>query len=158
MLLTRYKDDPKNNWRAKDTAIYLVTTLAAKGSTQKHGVTQASQLVPLPQFCQSDIIPELERQDINEFPVLKADALKFLMTFRSVLGGQILVATIPQIIRHLNAENFVVHSYASCNLEKMLIMKDAAGNPLITQEVLAPFAVDVIGGLFQVRNFIIIND
>jgi exportin-2 (importin alpha re-exporter) len=150
MLLTRYKGDPKNNWRAKDTAIYLVTTLAAKGSTQKHGVTQTSQLVPLPQFCLSDIIPELERQDVNEMPVLKADALKFLMTFRSVLSSQQIVAAIPQIIRHLQADSFVVHSYAACNLEKMLIMRDANGNPLITQEILAPYATEVVGGLFQV--------
>jgi exportin-2 (importin alpha re-exporter) len=148
MLLERFKADPKNSWRAKDTAIYLVTTLASKGATQKHGVTQASQLVPLPQFCQSDILPELERSDINELPVLKADALKFLMTFRTVLGQQI-ISTIPQVIRHLNADSFVVHSYAACNLEKMLIMKDASGNPLVTQEALAPFAANAIEGLFQ---------
>lgn len=147
MLLQRFKGDPKTNWRSKDTAIYLVTTLASKGATQKHGVTQASQLVPLPQFCQTEIIPELERADVNEMPVLKADALKFLMTFRTVLGQQI-ITTIPQVVRHLQSDSFVVHSYAACNLEKMLIMKDAAGNPLITQEVLAPYAEAVVGGLF----------
>lgn len=148
MLLERYKADPKNNWRSKDTAIYLVTTLAAKGATQKHGVTQASQLVPLPQFFASDVIPELERHDVNDLPVLKADALKFLMTFRTVLGQQI-ISAISQIIRHLQSDSFVVHSYAACNLEKILIMKDAAGNPLITQDILAPFAGDAVGGLFQ---------
>lgn len=147
VLLQRYQADPKSNWRSKDTAIYLVSTLASKGGTQRHGVTQASQLVPLPQFCQSDIIPELERQDVNDMPVLKADALKFLMTFRTMLGPQI-IATIPQVVRHLQSDSFVVHSYAACNLEKMLIMKDASGNPLVTQEVLAPYGEAVIGGLF----------
>lgn len=148
VLLQRYKADPKNNWRSKDTAIYLVTTLASKGSTQKHGVTQASQLVPLPQFCVSDIIPELDRPDVNEMPVLKADALKFLMTFRTMLGQQI-VQTIPHVVRHLQSDSFVVHSYAACNLEKMLIMRDPAGNPLITQGILAPFGEGVVGGLFS---------
>lgn len=147
ILLQRYKGDPKNNWRSKDTAIYLVTTLASKGATQKLGVTQASQLVPLPQFCQSDIIPELERANVNDMPVLKADALKFLMTFRTVLGSQV-IATIPQVARHLQSDSFVVHSYAACNLEKMLIMKDAAGNPLITQDTLAPLSEVIVGGLF----------
>lgn len=147
VLLQRYQSDPKTNWRSKDTAIYLVSTLASKGGTQKHGVTQASQLVPLPQFCQSDIIPELERPDVNEMPVLKADALKFLMTFRTMLGAQI-VATIPQVVRHLHSDSFVVHSYAACNLEKMLIMKDASGNPIVTQDILAPLGEAVIGGLF----------
>lgn len=147
VLLQRYRADPKTNWRSKDTAIYLVSTLASKGGTQKQGVTHASQLVPLPQFCQNDIIPELERADVNELPVLKADALKFLMTFRTMLGPQI-VATIPQVVRHLHSDSIVVHSYAACNLEKMLIMKDADGSPLITQTVLGPYAEAVIGGLF----------
>jgi exportin-2 (importin alpha re-exporter) len=147
VLLQRYKGDPKNNWRSKDTAIYLVSTLASKGATQKHGVTQASQLVPLPQFCQSDIMPELERPDVNEMPVLKADALKFLMTFRTMLGQQV-IATIPQVIRHLHSDSFVVHSYAACNLEKMLIMRDASGNLMITQETLAPNAEAIVSGLF----------
>ena len=151
MLLERYKADPKNNWRSKDTAIYLVTTLASKGATQKHGVTQASELVPLPQFCQSDIMPELERQNVNEMPVLKADALKFLMTFRTMLGQQV-IGTIPQVVRHLQSDSFVVHSYAACNLEKMLIMKDAAGNPMITQDILAPYGQQIVGGLFTALN------
>jgi len=148
VLLERYKSDPKNNWRSKDTAIYLVTTLASKGSTQKHGVTQASQLVPLPQFCQQHIVPELERPNLNEMPVLKADALKFLMTFRTMLGQQ-LIGIIPQVIRHLQSDSYVVHSYAGCGLEKMLVMKDSAGNSLITQEILAPYAPEVVGGLFN---------
>ena len=147
VLLQRYQVNPKTNWHSKDTAVYLVSTLATKGGTQKHGVTQASQLVPLPQFCQSDIIPELERPDVNDMPVLKADALKFLMTFRTVLGPQI-ISTIPQVIRHLHSDSFVVHSYAACNLEKMLIMKDAAGNPMVTQDILAPYGEAVVGGLF----------
>ena len=148
MLLERYKVDPKKNWHSKDTAIYLVTTLAAKAATQKHGVTQSSQLVPIPQFFISDIVSELERPDVNELPVLKADALKFLMTFRTVLGPQI-IGAIPQVIRHLQSDSYVVHSYAACILDKILIMKDGNGNPLITQDILAPYSGDVIGGLFQ---------
>lgn len=148
VLLDRYKADPKNNWRSKDTAIYLVTTLASKGATQKHGVTQASQLVPLPQFCVQHILPELERENLNEMPVLKADALKFLMTFRTVLGQQIIVGSIPQVVRHLQSDSFVVHSYAACNLEKILVMKDSAGTPMVSQEALAPYAEKVLVGLF----------
>lgn len=61
VLLQRYAENPSANWKSKDTAIYLVMALANRGSTQKLGVTQSSQLVPLPQFCQQQIIPELER-------------------------------------------------------------------------------------------------
>lgn len=63
ILLAKYKENPGANWRAKDTAIYLVTSLASRGGTQKHGITQASELVPLPQFCAQHIVPELERSN-----------------------------------------------------------------------------------------------
>jgi len=61
ILLTKYKENPAANWRSKDTAIYLVTSWASRGGTQKHGITQTSELVPLPEFCAQQIIPELER-------------------------------------------------------------------------------------------------
>ena len=130
VLLAKYAENPATNWRTKDTAIYLVTSMASKGATQKHGVTQTSELVPLPQFTQQQIVPELERQNINEIPVLKADALKFVMTFRSILGPQIVIACIPQIVRHIQAHSIVVHSYAACTLDKILIMKAADGQPV----------------------------
>lgn len=148
VLLDRYSKDPKNNWRSKNTAIYLVTTLASKGATQKMGVTQTSQLVPLPQFCVQHVITELERADVNELPVLKADALKFLMTFRSLLGPTILHGALPQIIRHLQSDSYVLHSYAACNIERLLILKDASGSPVVPQAVLAPFSNELINSLF----------
>ncbi|KAL5287215.1 Cas.2 family protein [Megaselia abdita] len=125
ILLAKYNENPKANWRAKDTAIYLVTSFASRGGSQKHGVTQTSELVPLPVFCAQQIIPELERPDINELPVLKADALKFVMVFRSLLGQQTLLSCLPQLIRHLPAESGVVHSYAACSIDKILIMRDS---------------------------------
>lgn len=82
VLLGKYAENPSQNWRTKDTAIFLVTSLASRGATQKLGVTQTSELVPIPQFCQQQIVPELEHSNINELPVIKADALKFVMTFR----------------------------------------------------------------------------
>lgn len=145
VLLGEYTKMPSANWRAKDTAIYLVTSLATKGSTQKHGVTQASELVPLPQFCQQQIIVELQRDNVNELPVLKADALKFIMTFRSLLGEQTLLACMPQLIRHLRSESVVVHSYAACCIEKVIALKGA-----ISKEQLSPMSADLLTGLFGV--------
>lgn len=149
ILLTKYAENPKANWRAKDTAIYLVTSLASRGGTEKHGVTKSSELVPLPQFCQQQIITELERSDVNELPVVKADALKFIMIFRSLLGEQILLMCLPQLIRHLRAESIVVHSYAACTIEKILSIRNSNNTALITNSHLAPFAKDLLGGLFS---------
>lgn len=60
-MLTKYSENPVQNWRSKDAALYLVTSLVSRGATQKHGVTQTSQLVSIPQFCQQHILPELEK-------------------------------------------------------------------------------------------------
>lgn len=152
VLLSKYAENPDQNWRTKDTAIFLVTSLASRGSTQKHGVTQTSQLVPLPQFFEQQIIPELERPNINELMVLKADALKFVMTFRTLLGPQAMIACIPQLVRHLPAESVVVHSYAACTIEKILIMRSGDNNLVVTLTQLQPIAGDLLKGLFAVLN------
>lgn len=60
-MLQKYQENPQQNWRSKDAAMYLVTSIVSRGATQKHGVTQASQLVSVPQFCQQQVLPELAR-------------------------------------------------------------------------------------------------
>lgn len=62
-MLTKFTENPKQNWRSKDAALYLVTSLVSRGATQKHGVTQTSQLVNIAQFCQQHVLSELERPD-----------------------------------------------------------------------------------------------
>lgn len=63
VMLAKYAEMPAQHWRSKDAAMYLVTSLVSRGATQKHGVTQTSQLVSVPQFCQQHVLPELERPD-----------------------------------------------------------------------------------------------
>ncbi|XP_055373310.1 exportin-2 [Condylostylus longicornis] len=149
ILLAKYSENPQANWRAKDTAIYLVTSLASRGGTQKHGVTKTSELVSLPQFCQQQIIPELERININELAVLKADAIKFIMVFRSLLGPETLIVCLPHLIRHLPSESIVVHSYAACTIEKIFCIRTATNSSLITSAQLQPMAANLISGLFS---------
>lgn len=61
-------------------------------------------------------------------PVLKADAIKYVMTFRSILPKEMVVGTIPQLMRHLVANSSVTHTYAACALEKILIMRTSGTN------------------------------
>lgn len=150
VLLVRYAENPAQNWRAKDTAIFLVTSLASRGSTQRHGVTQTSQLVPLPQFCEQQIVPELNRPNVNELPVLKADAIKFVMTFRTLLGPQTMVTCLPQLVRHLTSESQVVFSYSACTIEKILAMRSLNNTLQVTAAELQPLAGDLLNGLFAV--------
>ncbi|KAG5890853.1 hypothetical protein JTB14_016286 [Gonioctena quinquepunctata] len=150
VMLTKYSENPKQFWRSKDSALYLVTSLASRGSTQKHGVTQTSELVNISQFCQQQVLPELERPNVNELPVLKADAIKYVMTFRTILPNEIVVSTLPQLVRHMPSESAVVHTYAACTLEKILIMKDNNNQPTVSGAQLEPIASELLTNLFAI--------
>ncbi|XP_029678956.1 exportin-2 [Formica exsecta] len=152
IMLQNYADKPLENWHSKDAAIYLVTSSASKAQTQKHGVTQSSELVSLPQFAGQHIEPELAKPNVNEFPVLKADGIKFIMTFRSILPRDMVVGSLPQLIRHLSASSIVVHSYAACAIEKILAMRGADNLSIVKGVDLSPLATDLLKGLFACMN------
>ncbi|CAH0391298.1 unnamed protein product [Bemisia tabaci] len=152
-MLAAY-DQNQANWKSKDVALYLVTSLASKGQTQKHGVTQSSQLVNLEEFAGKHILPELAKDDVNgPSPVLKADVIKYIMIFRSVLRTDVVISTMPQLIKYLKSDSIVVHTYAACTIEKILLMKAPNGGaPIISSETLAPIANDLISGLMSVLD------
>ncbi|KAI4498822.1 hypothetical protein M0802_005997 [Mischocyttarus mexicanus] len=148
VMLHNYAAKPTENWRSKDAAIYLITSSATKGQTQRHGVTQSSELVPLPQFAAQHIEPELSKPNINECPVLKADAIKFLMSFRSVLPQELVIGSLPQLVRHLSATSLVVHTYAACAIDRILSMRHRDNTTLVKGNDLMPLAPELFKGLF----------
>lgn len=94
-MLTEYAKNPGENWKHKDAAIYLVTSLASKAQTQKvestlifrvvlnvyeryntqsltclffphqHGITQANELVNLNEFFVNHILSDLKSPNGN---------------------------------------------------------------------------------------------
>jgi exportin-2 (importin alpha re-exporter) len=60
-MLSEYMSDNSGKWKAKNAAVYLVTSMTGKGQTQKHGVTQISALVPFSEFATQHILPELTK-------------------------------------------------------------------------------------------------
>ncbi|KAJ1519390.1 hypothetical protein ONE63_004682 [Megalurothrips usitatus] len=149
VMLQKYAENPAQNWRSKDAALYLVTSLAAKGQTEKHGVTQSSQLVNLTDFAAQHIIPELEKPDVNSIPVIRADAVKYVMTFRTVLPRDVVVGSLPKLIAHLAAASPVVHTYAAASIEKILTIRGADQQPLVKKEEVAQLATFLLNSLFS---------
>lgn len=149
-LLQQYSENPTANWKCKDTAIYLVTSLVSKGHTQKHGITQTSTLVNITDFFQTYILPELQSADVNSQVVLKADALKYVMIFRTQLQRETLISCLPHIIRYLSAESPVVHTYAAHTIERLLTIKTAQNRALFVAGDIQPFANDLLQNLFKV--------
>jgi carbamate kinase len=78
-MLGQYAQNPKQNWKAKDAAIYLVTALTVSTGVDAAGQALTNPLVPILPFFTSQILPELQTK-VNS--VLQADALKFATTFR----------------------------------------------------------------------------
>lgn len=85
-MLQQYTQNPEQNWKAKDCAIYLVMALTVRGKTAAQGATTTNQLVNVMDFFNQHILSELQSQRPDEQRVLKADALKYLTLFRSQIS------------------------------------------------------------------------
>ncbi|KAF6284202.1 chromosome segregation 1 like [Rhinolophus ferrumequinum] len=148
-MLQEYAKNPSVNWKHKDAAIYLVTSLASKAQTQKHGITQANELVNLTEFFVNHILPDLKSANVNEFPVLKADGIKYIMIFRNQVPKEHLLVSVPLLINHLQAESTVVHSYAAHALERLFTMRGPNSAALFTAAEIAPFVEILLTNLFK---------
>jgi len=150
-MLAQYAANPADNWKSKDAAIYIVTSLASKKTTTKHGTTEASDLVNLVDFFHSQIAVDLS-SNIDEFPVLKADAIKYVITFRSVLPRDILLQCFPSITALLRCKNNVVHSYAACAIDRLAMVKTPGGGAPFSSQELLPLRDQLFTNLFDALN------
>ncbi|XP_058095879.1 exportin-2 [Magnolia sinica] len=148
-MLGLYSANPVENWKEKDCAIYLVVSLATK---KAGGSSVSTDLVNVESFFTTVIVPELQSQDTNGFPMLKADALKFFTTFRNQISKPVAVALIPHVIRFLGSESNVVHSYAANCIEKLLLVKDE-GRPRYTSLDINPLVPILMTNLFNALKF-----
>jgi exportin-2 (importin alpha re-exporter) len=67
---------------------------------------------------------------VNNLPVVKADCIKYLMIFRSQMPSHIMLGVIPKLVVLLQAAPPVIHNYAAITIEKILLLRNAEGNPL----------------------------
>jgi len=151
-LIAENAQNPAQNWKSKDAAIYLTIALSVKGSTYALGTTSTNQFVDIVSFFATHILPELQEPDVNNKPVLKADAIKFTQIFRNQLPKEGITAILPLMINHLRSNQYVVRSYAASCIERMLSSKDADPSgkmvPRYNAADIAPFLRDLIISLF----------
>uniref|UniRef100_A0A1I7XCK9 BZIP domain-containing protein n=1 Tax=Heterorhabditis bacteriophora TaxID=37862 RepID=A0A1I7XCK9_HETBA len=111
------------DWLKLDVVYCLVTAMASKTETAKSGATSTSQLVDVSDYYVSQVRAHLS-SDVNENPILKADALKFVVTFRNQLRVEILVEVAQAIDRLLTSNLPVLHKYAAYALDKLLLVRN----------------------------------
>ncbi len=149
-MLQQYAQDPVQNWKAKDAALYLIAAIATRSKTSKHGITKTSELVNVAEIFQTQCIPELQKPDLCQQPVLKADSIRYLITFRSILPKEVLVSALPLLIVHLTAPSHVLHTYASHCIEKLLIVRGSGGAVVIQPSDLQPHFETLLVSLLNV--------
>eukprot|EP01027_Heterolobosea_sp_BB2_P009671 GEZU01014244.1.p1 GENE.GEZU01014244.1~~GEZU01014244.1.p1 ORF type:complete len:683 (-),score=211.25 GEZU01014244.1:922-2970(-) len=144
-MLQEYAANPSANWKAKDAAIYLVTAIAVKAKTAAAGTTAVNQLVDVNDFLRTQIIPLIQGPGAND--ILKADALKYMTTFRIQIPKDVMLSIFPNIIELLRSNSRVVHTYAAGLIERLLVLRDQK-TPRFTKADLKPFLATLLTNLF----------
>ena len=138
-----------DNWKSKDAAIYLVTAIAAKSRLQGKGVTKLRPIVNVVEFFGSTIVQDLQNANANI--MLKADAIKYVLTFRQQLSKEQHMAVMPMVVQHLTSDNEVVMSYAAFYVERVLAMK-RDGAALFSEAEVGGMAQSLLTNLFGALN------
>ncbi|KZM24630.1 protein export from nucleus [Ascochyta rabiei] len=146
--LQNYAQDPANNWKSKDTAVYLFTAIAAKGTaTAAQGILSVNENVDVLDFFQKHIASDLQTPDAEA--ILKVDAIKYLYVFRSQLSPDLWRAAFPLLVNNLGNDNYVIHTYAAIAVERVLFMTDDNRQPIIPKGDVVASSRDLLTHLFK---------
>ncbi|PIC55057.1 hypothetical protein B9Z55_000493 [Caenorhabditis nigoni] len=107
-------------WIKVDIAYSLITAVAVKSETAKNGVTATNPLVDINDFFIGHVATHLN-SDVNQTPILKADALKFAVTFRKQLAPEHLMTAIKASDALLSSSTPILHKYAAYAIERILL-------------------------------------
>ena len=149
MYLAEYQASPAQNWKRKDAAIYLLTSIAAQSSTMQHGVSSTNALVDVVQFFSEHVLEDLQPDNsiARAQPILQVDAIKYLYTFRNQLTKEQLLSVLPLLVHHLSSSNYVTCTYAAISIERILFIR-TQGQRLMVSSDIAPLSQRMLEALF----------
>lgn len=147
-FLADYAKDRSANWKSKDTAVHLFSSIAAKGAaTAAKGVLSVNSKVDVINFFQQHVAESLTSSDMH--PLLQVDAIKYLYIFRSILSADQWQAAFPLLVQRLNSTNYVVYTYAAVALDRALYLTNDQRKPIIPQTTITPLSRDLLQHLFK---------
>jgi len=149
--LQEYQSDPAGKWKSKDTAIYLLTSIASRGSTQQASISVSlrikltvSSVSHLP-TTSSTLSSSLARMYMPTFKLRldrfiqsssstpsnscipsearQVERYSLEMYTDSQLTKDQLVSVLPMLVQHLQSDNYVIYSYAAITIERILFIK-----------------------------------
>mmetsp|Transcript_82019 Transcript_82019/g.220246 ORF Transcript_82019/g.220246 Transcript_82019/m.220246 type:complete len:988 (-) Transcript_82019:468-3431(-) len=151
-LLGRYQGN-QSDWQSKDQALYLFLALAIKSQTKSGGVIETNPQVNVLQFFERHVLADLQNvtaANVAKNPILMADLLKFLLTFRNQIPKEAYGVLFPILNILLSSQDCIVHTYAACCIERFLTVKDGAVSRVgrvELQPMLQPFLVNLFNCL-----------
>jgi exportin-2 (importin alpha re-exporter) len=146
--LQDYSRDRATNWKSKDTAVYLFSSIAATGtSTASAGIKSLNALIDVLGFFQNHISADLVNPDLH--PILQVDAIKFVHDFRSQFTADQWREAFPLLVQHLNSSNYVIYTYAAIAVERALYLVNDDKQPLVARDQVASVSGQLLQHLFK---------
>ncbi|GBN82939.1 Exportin-2, partial [Araneus ventricosus] len=84
----------------------------------------------------------------DEFPVLKADSIKYYVIFRNQIPKELVLNTLPHVVNLLRSKTSVVHTYAAHAIERIFTMKGEGNVPYFKKTDLQPISELILNNLF----------
>ncbi|GJJ67857.1 exportin-2 (importin alpha re-exporter) [Entomortierella parvispora] len=150
--LQRYNSNVTQNWKDKDAALFLLTSIAARSVGSQFGARETNAQVDILDFFDKNVLPDLNASVSGAIhPILKVDAIKYLYTFRTQFSKQQLMAALPLLVRHLESTNFAVYTYSAICIERILFMRvsGSTGPMMFSSDDIAPLSESLISNLFR---------
>jgi len=147
-FLQQYTQNQAEQWQAKDTAVYLFCSIAAKGTpTAAHGVKAVNPHVDVLDFFQKNIAADLTAPTAH--PIVQVDSIKYIYVFRSQFTPQLWHAAFPLLVQHLNSSNYVIYTYAAIAIERALFVSMDDRQPVIPRADIVDLSRDLLTHLFK---------
>lgn len=96
-------------------------------------------------YIEKIIVPELQIDNANNYPILTSQCIKFLIIYRNLIPRDWLIDIITKLSDFLTNESIVIRSYSACALEKLLSLRDLDSKELVlTKEAISPLLLDLL--------------
>ncbi|KAL9104414.1 MAG: hypothetical protein Q9163_000619 [Psora crenata] len=146
--LSEYTQNPTSNWKAKDTATYLYSAIAAKGAiTASQGITSTNDSANVVEFFQKNVARDLIADNGIE-SILKVDAIKYLYIFRTQITAAQWHEAFPLLVKHLGSPEYVIHTYAAIALERTMALNNTSKQPVIGRTEVEGLSAQLLQHLF----------
>lgn len=132
--LSTYQKNRDQNWKQMASFLNLFITANISQYTYRSGASEINLSdEQLFQYIQMYLFPDLQEENVNNLPILKATCIKFVYMFRNQIPEDL--ETIQNFIKlfcnYLGSESWVNQSYAAAIIEKLIIKKSRVTNQTI---------------------------